>query len=178
VNEQTTGSGKAQNDTGIFDRFRDIADRITRAVGSPVALIAAIVLILLWAVTGPVFGFSDSWQLVINTTTTIITFLMVFVIQTSQNRDGRAIQLKLDELIRANTRARNELMATEKGPEEELNALEEEFEVTANGERRRRSRKSSTAGSSSVRGASGPGGRSAHGSSGSSASSPSRSTRR
>jgi low affinity Fe/Cu permease len=130
---------------GLADRFRDIADRITRAVGSPFALIAAIALIAIWALTGPIFGFSDSWQLLINTTTTIITFLMVFVIQTSQNRDARAIQLKLDELIRSHSEARNELMTTEKGPEEVLTALEEEFEVTAEGKpTRRRRRKSST----------------------------------
>jgi low affinity Fe/Cu permease len=130
-------SQPANGGTGLNDRFREIADRITHSVGSPIALVVAIALILLWGVTGPIFGFSDSWQLVINTTTTIITFLMVFVIQTSQNRDGRAIQLKLDELIRANAQARNRLMATEKGPEEELNALEEEFEMTAEGKRRR-----------------------------------------
>ena len=124
--------------SGVADRFRDIADRITRAVGSPIALMSAIFLILLWAVTGPIFGFSDSWQLLINTTTTIITFLMVFVIQTSQNRDGRAIQLKLDELIRSHSGARNELMATEKGPEEALTALEEEFDLEAKAETRRR----------------------------------------
>ena len=169
MNEPTSRSRNAQREAGIFDRFRAVADRITRAVGSPVALIAAIILILLWAVTGPVFGFSDSWQLVINTTTTIITFLMVFVIQTSQNRDGRAIQVKLDELIRASADARNEVMTTEKGPEEALNALEEEFESTANGERRRRSRrKSPSTGSGSMDGSSGSGGSS--GSSGSSGS--------
>jgi low affinity Fe/Cu permease len=129
---------------GLHDRFRDISDRITRTVGSPIALISAIFLILLWAITGPIFGFSDSWQLLINTTTTIITFLMVFVIQTSQNRDGRAIQLKLDELIRSHSDARNELMATEKGPEETLAALEEEFEVEAAGHQHRRRRRTTT----------------------------------
>jgi low affinity Fe/Cu permease len=124
----TTGT---QNGTGLSDRFREIADHITRAVGSPLALLTAIALILVWAITGPIFGFSDSWQLLINTTTTIITFLMVFVIQTSQNRDGRAIQVKLDELIRANADARNALMKTEKGSEEQLNALEQEFQGAA-----------------------------------------------
>ena len=134
--------------SGLHDQFRDIADRITRAVGSPMALIAAIALILLWAVSGPIFGFSDSWQLVINTTTTIITFLMVFVIQTSQNRDGRAIQIKLDELIRSHSEARNELMATEKGPEAALTALEEEFEVEAADQPRRPLRRPATTRSS------------------------------
>ena len=130
-NSNGTTTPGTENATGISDRFREIADHITRAVGSPFALITAIALILLWAISGPIFGFSDSWQLVINTTTTIITFLMVFVIQTSQNRDGRAIQVKLDELIRANADARNMLMKTEKGSEEQLNALEEEFRGTA-----------------------------------------------
>jgi low affinity Fe/Cu permease len=137
ANEPAAKSQRPNGGVSVNDRFRETADRITHSVGSPIALVVAIALILLWGVSGPIFGFSDSWQLVINTTTTIITFLMVFVIQTSQNRDGRAIQLKLDELIRANAQARNRLMATEKGPEEELQALEEEFEMTAEGKRRR-----------------------------------------
>jgi low affinity Fe/Cu permease len=128
----------------LADRFRDISDRITRAVGSPYALLVAILLIAIWALTGPIFHFSDTWQLVINTTTTIITFLMVFVIQTSQNRDARAIQLKLDELIRSHDQARNELMTTEKGPEEKLSALEEEFQVTAEGQPTGRGQRRST----------------------------------
>ena len=115
------------------DRFRQMADQVTRSMGSPLALLAAVVVIGGWALTGPIFGFSDTWQLAINTTTTIITFLMVFVIQASQNRDARAIQLKLDELIRANQAARNELMTTEKVGETELVKLEEEFERTAEG---------------------------------------------
>jgi low affinity Fe/Cu permease len=131
TNSNRTTTAGPQNAMSMSDRFREIADHITRAVGSPIALITAISLILLWAISGPIFGFSDSWQLVINTTTTIITFLMVFVIQTSQNRDGRAIQVKLDELIRANADARNVLMKSEKGSEEQLNALEQEFQGTA-----------------------------------------------
>jgi low affinity Fe/Cu permease len=123
------------------DRFRQIADRITRSMGSPIALLSAVILIGGWAITGPIFGFSDSWQLVINTTTTIITFLMVFVIQASQNRDARAIQLKLDELIRAHETARNELMTTEKVAEKDLVKLEKEFERTAEGKPVDRSRR-------------------------------------
>ncbi|HEX2916225.1 MAG TPA: low affinity iron permease family protein, partial [Chloroflexia bacterium] len=88
------------------DFFRNFANKTSAAVGSPWAFIAALGLIIVWAVTGPLFGFSDTWQLVINTGTTIITFLMVFVIQNTQNRDGRAMQLKLDELIRAAKGAR------------------------------------------------------------------------
>jgi low affinity Fe/Cu permease len=90
---------------------------ITTAVGSPVALLLAIVVIVLWAVTGPIFGFSDTWQLAINTGTTVVTFLMVFVIQASQNREARATQLKLDELIRAARGARNELIDLENAPD-------------------------------------------------------------
>ena len=83
--------------------------------------------IVIWAITGPVFGFSDTWQLVINTGTSIVTFLMVFVIQSSQNRDTRAIQLKLDELLRSVTAARNELVSLENLSDEELDRLRREF---------------------------------------------------
>jgi low affinity Fe/Cu permease len=83
--------------------------------------------VLVWGVTGPIFGFSDSWQLVINTGTTIVTFLMVFLIQNTQNRDAKAIHLKLDELIRSQKRARNILVDLEEMTEEELERFEEEF---------------------------------------------------
>jgi len=83
--------------------------------------------VVVWLVTGPLFGFSDSWQLVINTGTTIITFLMVFLIQATQNRDGKAVQLKLDELIRAQTKARNVFAALEDAGEDEIKRFEEEF---------------------------------------------------
>ena len=86
----------------------------------------ALLVILVWAVTGPIFGFSDTWQLVINTGTTIVTFLMVFLIQNTQNRDARAIHLKLDELIRATPKARNEFMEAE---EEDLDEIEREKEI-------------------------------------------------
>ena len=82
------------------DAFRHLAERITAAVGTPWAMLLAVGIVVLWAVSGPVFGFSDTWQLAINTGTTVVTFLMVFVIQASQNREARATQLKLDELIR------------------------------------------------------------------------------
>jgi low affinity Fe/Cu permease len=85
----------------VRDAFDELAGRVTRAVGSPTAVVLAASVIVVWAVTGPVFGFSDTWQLVINTGTTIVTFLMVFLIQTTQNRDSEALHLKLDELIRA-----------------------------------------------------------------------------
>ncbi len=109
------------------DGFRRISAAITTVVGSPAALIVAIGVIVAWAVTGPLFGFSDTWQLAINTGTTIVTFLMVFVIQASQNRDTRATQLKLDELIRASRGARNELIDLEDAPEETVELHKEHF---------------------------------------------------
>ena len=93
--------------------FRRFARGTAEIVGSAYAFVAAVTLILGWLVTGPLFGFSDSWQLIINTGTTIITFLMVFIIQNSQNRDGAALQAKLDELIRALDTARNEFIGVE-----------------------------------------------------------------
>ena len=89
-------------------------------MGSPLALATAAGIIILWAITGPLFGFSDTWQLAINTGTTIVTFLMVFVIQSSQNRDAKAVHAKLDELIRAVAEARNEFVDAEDEPEELL----------------------------------------------------------
>ena len=103
--------------------FKTFSARVTHATGSPMAFILASVVIVLWGVTGPVFHFSDTWQLVINTGTTIITFLMVFVIQQSQNRDTMAIQLKLNELIAVNEGASNRLVAIEDLTDEELAAL-------------------------------------------------------
>jgi low affinity Fe/Cu permease len=104
----------------FFDRF---ATKITRYSGSPKAFFMALVLIILWLLTGPVFQYSDTWQLIINTTTTIVTFLMVFVIQQSQNKDTMAIQLKLNELIAATKGASNRLIDIEDLSEEELIAL-------------------------------------------------------
>jgi low affinity Fe/Cu permease len=110
------------------ESFRCCAHRIAVAVGSPWAFTLAFVTILAWAVTGPLFKFSDTWQLVINTATTIITFLMVFIIQNTQNRDTRAIQLKLDELLRGVHGARTRLVALETLTDAELDDLEREFE--------------------------------------------------
>ena len=111
----------------MHDGFRRASTAITAAVGSPLALLLAVIVILAWAVTGPLFGFSNTWQLVINTGTTIVTFLMVFVIQASQNREARATQLKLDELIRAARGARNELIDLENAPEEMVELEAEHF---------------------------------------------------
>ena len=100
---------------------------IARFAGTPVAFTISLVIIIVWAIVGPIFHFSDSWQLVINTSTTIVTFLMVFLIQNMQNRDAKAIHLKLDELIRAVKGARNNLMTLENLSEEELTMLEKQF---------------------------------------------------
>lgn len=100
-----------------FDRF---SNKVTKATGSPLAFIMAVLVIVVWALTGPVFKFSDTWQLVINTSTTIITFLMVFVIQQSQNKDTVALHLKLNELIAATKTASNRLIDVEDLTEEEL----------------------------------------------------------
>jgi low affinity Fe/Cu permease len=108
--------------------FRKFAHQTSELVGSAWAFISAVVVIVAWAVTGPAFGFSDTWQLVINTGTTIITFLMVFLIQNTQNRDAKAIHLKLDELIRSLRGARNGLINLEELSDEELKQLQQEFQ--------------------------------------------------
>jgi low affinity Fe/Cu permease len=108
--------------------FRRFAHATAEATGRSGAFVAAVLVILAWAVTGPLFHFSDTWQLVINTGTTIVTFLMVFLIQNTQNRDAHAIHLKLDELIRANRSARNRLLAAEELSDGELAALQLEFD--------------------------------------------------
>lgn len=96
-------------------------------MGTPWAFAAALLAIIVWAVLGPRFGFCDTWQLVINTGTTIVTFLMVFLIQSTQNRDARAIHLKLDELIRGTRKARNLLIDLEECSEEEMTKIEQQF---------------------------------------------------
>src|SRR5262249_30320693 len=111
-----------------FTRF---AKWTARATGRPVAFLVAVIVIVVWAGTGPVFGFSDTWQLVINTGTTIITFLMVFLIQNTQNRDAEAIQVKLDELIRAIQGAHTALLDLEELEEEELDRIRANYERLA-----------------------------------------------
>ena len=108
--------------------FRRFAVATSHAVGSPVAFGLAIAVVLAWAITGPIFHYSNGWQLTINTGTTIVTFLMVFLIQHTQNRDAEVTQLKLDELIRAVATARNELVDMEDLSDEELRRLQKEFE--------------------------------------------------
>ena len=107
--------------------FRVFAHRSATMLGSAWAFTAAVIVILVWLLTGPIFHFSDTWQLIINTATTIITFLMVFLIQNTQNRDAKAMHLKLDELIRAIKGARNQLVDLEDLSDDELKKLEEQF---------------------------------------------------
>ena len=119
--------------TSTSDRFNAIADRITTALGSLQALAGSVILVVVWALTGPIFNFSDTWQLFINTTTTVVTFWMVFVIQNSANRQSKATQLKLDEIIRAIADARNDFIALDQAPEEVLAEREKELKEVANG---------------------------------------------
>ncbi len=111
----------------MHELFHKFAVRVSKLAGSPWMFAGALTLIVIWILTGPVFHFSDTWQLVINTGTTIITFLMVFLIQNTQSREAEAIQLKLDELLRAVTKARTSLVDLEDLSEEELERLHEEF---------------------------------------------------
>lgn len=110
--------------------FAKFANETARVAGSPAAFLACVVLVLVWAVSGPFFSFSETWQLVINTGTTIVTFLMVFLIQNTQNRDGAAVQTKLDELIRTSD-AENEFMGIEKLTDKELEVLHTQCEQMA-----------------------------------------------
>ena len=126
-------SNRSGEDRDIGDRFRDVADQITRGAGTPWSMLGAVLVIAVWLVTGPLFGFSDTWQLIINTGTTIVTFLMVFAIQTSQNRESTAMQLKLDELIKATEGARNRIIDEERRSQREVEADLDELRNKANG---------------------------------------------
>jgi low affinity Fe/Cu permease len=109
------------------DLFRRFARHTSQIVGSPITFILAVLVIVAWALTGSVFNYSNTWQLIINTGTTIVTFLMVFLIQNTQNRDSKALHLKLDELLRAVGDARNSMVEVEDMTDEELARLHEEF---------------------------------------------------
>jgi len=109
--------------------FEKVASRIAWAMGRPGTFLACCLLVLIWAASGPLFHFSDTWQLVINTGTTIVTFLMVFLIQNSQNRESEAVQAKLDELIRALDAAENRFIGLERRPEKEIVELRETIEA-------------------------------------------------
>ena len=123
----TTESTQPQSHNG--DVFHHVSVVISNKLGSPIAFALAILLIVLWVCTGPIFHFSDTWQLVINTTTTIVTFLMVFAIQNTQNRDAKAMQLKLDELIHGSSGARSEFVDIEDLTDTELDVLHGQFQV-------------------------------------------------
>ena len=125
---QTRGNQRATSGKQSTTGFSDIARRASSALGSAWAFVAACSVVIVWMISGPVFGFSDAWQLVINTGTTIVTFLMVFLIQNTQNRDSRALHLKLDELIRSIHAARNRLIDLENCTDEELDQVQREFE--------------------------------------------------
>jgi low affinity Fe/Cu permease len=107
--------------------FRAFSHWVAEMVGSPIAFFVGLFVVVIWSITGPLFHYSDTWQLVINTGTTIVTFLMVFLIQSTQNRDAKAMHLKLDELIRAVTSARNKLVDLENCTDDEIARLEQEF---------------------------------------------------
>jgi low affinity Fe/Cu permease len=129
----------------IASSFNRFAKWTARTAGHPGTFGVAVAVIVIWAITGPIFGFSDSWQLVINTGTTIVTFLMVFLIQNTQNRDSTAMQIKLDELIRAVRGAHNELVDLEDMTEEELEQMKAHYTRLAERARarlRKRSRES------------------------------------
>ena len=118
-------------DSKLFRRF---AAATSRAAGKPAAFITATLIIVVWALTGPLFGFGDTWQLVINTGTTIVTFLMVFLIQNTQNRDSAALQIKLDELIRS-SRAHNALLALEELDDATLDRIRRHYSLLAQRDR-------------------------------------------
>ena len=113
---------------GFNDRFEAFSHRVTHAAGRPWAFLAAFLVIVIWALSGPFFGFGDTWQLVINTSTTIVTFLMVFLIQQTQNKDSKAMELKLNELVAATKGASNRLIDVEALSEDELDVLHGYFQ--------------------------------------------------
>jgi low affinity Fe/Cu permease len=114
-------------ETLMSDTFRVLAERAASAVGNYWSFVLAVVVVLVWAATGPLFGYSDTWQLLINTGTTIVTFLMVFLIQNTQNRESRIVTLKLDELLRGVEGARTGFINLDDMPDEELEAVRAEF---------------------------------------------------
>ena len=130
-----------------YDAFHFFARKTAAVVGTPWSFVVALLTIAIWGITGPIFRYSDTWQLIINTGTTIVTFLMVFLLQNTQNRDSKNTQLKLDEIIRAMSGARNDMLGLDRLSEDELTRLEDEFQELsdrASNERdsRRKSRQS------------------------------------
>jgi len=127
---QTTESPK-DTKADELSFFARAANAVSHAAGRPAAFVLCCLVVILWAVCGPIFHYSDTWQLIINTGTTIVTFLMVFLIQNSQNRDGAALQAKLDELIRVTKEARNDFVGIENKPEKRLEEMREGCETEA-----------------------------------------------
>jgi low affinity Fe/Cu permease len=125
--QQSSESHSSYVDSAFHTFFRRFSAMAAGAVGSASAFVLALLTVLAWAITGPIFHYSDTWQLVINTATTVVTFLMVFLIQNTQNRDAKAIHLKLDELIRAVHGARNRMVNVEDMTDEELALLQKQF---------------------------------------------------
>lgn len=115
-------------DKSLFER---LAERAAKAAGSKYAFAAALLIVIVWGASGPYYQYSDSWSLVINTLTTIITFIMVFLLQNSTNREGRAVQIKLDELIRATDKAKNEVMSLESKTDTEIEQIAEVIKEAA-----------------------------------------------
>jgi low affinity Fe/Cu permease len=120
--------------------FSRVASRTAQLVGHPYMFLLAVVILVIWAISGPFFHFSDTWQLIINTGTTIITFLVVFLIQNTQNRDAKALHLKLDELIRSHVPARNDMIDIEKLSDEELDELEKRYAAICEQNKARKAR--------------------------------------
>jgi low affinity Fe/Cu permease len=131
----TSGAEPVSQDSRL-SFFARTSNEVARLTGKPATFALCCLVIVVWGATGPLFHYSDTWQLIINTGTTIVTFLMVFLIQNTQNRDGAALQAKLDELIRATERARNELVAIERMPEEKVAEVREEIAGEAASETR------------------------------------------
>jgi low affinity Fe/Cu permease len=136
IKVESADKRQRKSGAGFKEAFRGFAKRTADLVGTPVAFLGAVGLIVVWAASGPTFRFSDTWQLVINTATTIITFLMVFLIQNTQNRDSRAIHLKLDELIKALRGARNSVIDLERLSDDQLKKLEDEYKKLCTGKAR------------------------------------------
>jgi low affinity Fe/Cu permease len=128
---RTSQGASASQSTDELSGFARVANAVARWSGKPATFALCCVVVVIWAVSGPFFHYSDTWQLVINTGTTIVTFLMVFLIQNTQNRDGAALQAKLDELIRVTGAARNDLVGIERKPEEKLEELRADCETAA-----------------------------------------------
>lgn len=133
-NQSASPQNNNHNDNKKKDFFCTFATQTARLSGTPITFVLAVSVILIWAVTGPLFSYSDTWQLVINTGTTIVTFLMVFLIQNTQNRDSEALHLKIDELIRATKGAENAMIDLEDLSQDELDAFKAKFaELAQNG---------------------------------------------